>query len=45
MESVLCHEMFQVLCLEGVIFLSISGKLGVYAISATFGSLFSSVSK
>ena len=33
------------LCLGGVIFLSISGILGVYAISATFGSLFSSVSK
>jgi len=33
------------LCLGGVIVLSISGILGVYAISATFGSLFSSVSK
>jgi len=31
--------------LGGVIFLSMSGILGVYAISATFCSLFSSVSK
>ena len=40
MGSDLCHELFtwrtEVLCLGGVIFLSISGKLGVYAISATF---------
>jgi len=36
---------FQVLCLGGVIFLSISGILGGYAISATFCSLFSSVSQ
>jgi len=39
------HLEFQVLCLGVVIFLSISGILGVYAISATFCSLFSSVSK
>jgi len=39
------HLEFQVFCLEGVIVLSISGILGVYAISATFCSLFSSVSK
>ena len=39
------HLEFQVLCLGGVLFLAISGILGVYAISATFCSLFSSVSK
>jgi len=38
-------NMLCMLCLGGVIFLSISGILGVYAISATFCSLFSSVSK
>jgi len=32
-----------VLCLGGVFFLSISGILGVYAILATFCSLFNSV--
>ena len=39
------HLEFQVLCLGGVIFLSISRILGVNAIAATFCSLFSSVSK
>jgi len=39
------HLEFQVLWLGGVIFLSFSSILGVYAISATFWSLFSSVSK
>jgi len=39
------HLEFQVLCLGGVIVLLISGILGVYAILATFCSLFSSVSK
>jgi len=48
MESALCHEMFTwslSVMLRRSIFLSISGIQGVYAISATFCSLFSSVSK
>jgi len=47
MESALCHKMitWSSKCLGGVIFLSISGILGVYAILATFCSLFGSVSK